>query len=425
MGGFVIIVGVILMVIIHEGAHFAAAKGFNMKATEAFFGFGPRLWSTRRGETEYGVKALPLGGYVRIIGMNPFEEVPPEDEERTYRHKPFWQKSIVVLAGIASHFAAALILFWVVSVTWGTAILPSPELSPTITNVSRILVVADTGEDAVPLELEPDDEVIAIGGVPLTELGPLSDDAAGDLTSVTVMRGGGEVTIPTTDKVVPTPAFLTGARVGDRIVAVDDITIETWRDFTGAARARPEEPTTVVVVRDGAEVRLTSPLAEREIDGETVGFFGVAPDDSVGPITAARVSVRNVTVSTDLATRGLLDLVANFFDILGATLTADDTVLDETRPISVIGLVRIAGPLESSLVLLGFVNVFVGVLNVVPLYPLDGGHFAVAAYEKVRGKPADVRKLLPVAAAVFVFVLMLGLLGIYLDIFNPLEIPGQ
>ncbi len=90
-----------------------------------------------------------------------------------------------------------------------------------------------------------------------------------------------------------------------------------------------------------------------------------------------------------------------------------------------IGLVRLAGPLESSLVLLGFVNVFVGVLNVVPLYPLDGGHFAVAAYEKVRGKPADVRKLLPVAAAVFVFVLMLGLLGIYLDIFNPLEIPGQ
>jgi membrane-associated protease RseP (regulator of RpoE activity) len=91
----------------------------------------------------------------------------------------------------------------------------------------------------------------------------------------------------------------------------------------------------------------------------------------------------------------------------------------------VIGLVRIAGPLEQSLVLLAFVNIFVGVLNVVPLYPLDGGHFAVALYERLRGRPADVRKLMPVAAAVFIFVVMLGLLGIYLDIVNPLRPPGQ
>ena len=111
MGAVVIIVGVLLMVVVHEMGHFVAAKAFNMKATEAFFGFGPRLWSTTRGETEYGIKAIPLGGYVRIIGMNPFEEVAPEDEGRTYRENPFWKKSVVVLAGIASHFVVAFILF--------------------------------------------------------------------------------------------------------------------------------------------------------------------------------------------------------------------------------------------------------------------------------------------------------------------------
>ncbi|MFQ5554888.1 MAG: site-2 protease family protein [Acidimicrobiia bacterium] len=425
MGGFLIVIGIILMVVIHEGAHFVAAKAFGMKATEAFFGFGPRLWSIRRGETEYGVKALPLGGYVRIIGMNPFEEVPPEDEGRTYRQQPFWQKSIVVLAGITSHFVVAFGLFWLVSVFWGTMLLPSSELSPTVTSVSRVLVQSDTGPDAIPLPLEAADEVIAIGGVPLTQLDPLSDDAPGDLVTVTVLRSGSEVALETTDQVVPTPAFLAGAAVGDKVIRVDDVEIDSWVRFTEAAQARPGVLTTVVVERDGAEVALTSPLAVRDLGTGPAGFFGVAPDDSVGPIVAVRVAVRNLGTSIDAATRGLVDLVSNFFEILGATVTSDDAVLDESRPISVIGLVRLSGPLESSIVLLAFVNVFVGVLNVVPLYPLDGGHFAVAAYEKVRRRPADVRKLLPVAAVVFVFILMLGLLGIYLDIFNPLEIPGQ
>jgi RIP metalloprotease RseP len=427
MGEFVIIAGVVLMVVIHEGAHFVAAKAFGMKATEAFFGFGPRLWSTRRGETEYGVKALPLGGYVRIIGMNPFEEVTPEEEGRTYRVKPFWQKTVVVLAGIGSHLVAALILFWVVATVWGTARLPSPELTPTVTNVGRVLVDPDTSDDAVSLvpQLERDDEIVAIDGTGLRDLDPFSDEAPGDPVVVTVRRGARELELTTTDRVVPTPAYLVGAREGDRILRVDDVEIGSWSDFTDAARSRPATETVIVVERDGVELALTTTLASRTLDGQEIGFFGVAPDDGVSPLQAAVVSGKNLVVSIGAAASGLADLVVNFFDILTATVTNDSDVLDETRPISVIGLVQIAGPLEQSLVLLAFVNVFVGVLNVVPLYPLDGGHFAVALYEKLRGRPADVRKLLPVAAAVFIFVVMLGLLGIYLDVFNPLEIPGQ
>jgi membrane-associated protease RseP (regulator of RpoE activity) len=104
-------------------------------------------------------------------------------------------------------------------------------------------------------------------------------------------------------------------------------------------------------------------------------------------------------------------------------LGQESDVLQEARPVSVIGLVRVATGIEFALFLMAYVNVFVGVLNFIPLYPLDGGHFAVALYEKVRGRQADVRRLLPIAAAVFVFIMAIGVLGIYFDIVDPLPLP--
>ncbi|MBT8241783.1 MAG: site-2 protease family protein, partial [Acidimicrobiia bacterium] len=131
LSGFAAVFAVILVVVIHEGGHFAAAKAFGMKATEAFFGFGPRIWSTQRGETEYGIKAFPLGGYVRVVGMNPLEEVDPVDEHRTYRAAPFWKKTVVVLAGIASHFVIAFFILYTVFAFVGTpdADLPTTEVA--------------------------------------------------------------------------------------------------------------------------------------------------------------------------------------------------------------------------------------------------------------------------------------------------------
>ena len=125
MGTAVMVIGIVAMIVVHEGAHFVAAKGFGMKATEAFFGFGPRIWSMTRGETEYGIKAIPLGGYGRIIGMNPFEEVAPEDEGRTYRNSVFWKKSVVVLAGVFSHFVMATILLVTVLLILGGQVWPA------------------------------------------------------------------------------------------------------------------------------------------------------------------------------------------------------------------------------------------------------------------------------------------------------------
>ena len=170
MGAAIMIIGVILMIVIHEGGHFVAAKAFGMKATEAFFGFGPRIWSMTRGETEYGVKAIPFGGYVRIIGMNPFEEVDPDDEGRTYRAAPFWKKTVVVLAGIMSHFVVALVLLWFVATVGGS----------------------------------------------------LATDADGEVMATTVIAGVSEYLPDTTE---PSPAAIADARRGDDIVAVDGVRI--------------------------------------------------------------------------------------------------------------------------------------------------------------------------------------------------------
>ncbi len=389
MGAIVVIVGIALMIIIHEGAHFVAAKVFNMKATEAFFGFGPTLLSTTRGETEYGVKAIPLGGYVRIIGMNPFEEIDASDEHRTYRAAPFWQKSIVVLAGIASHLVVALFLFFLVALIWG---------------------------------------------VPKTEIGEDGRERA--VASTTVG------TVAATVDGEPTPASQSGIEVGDQVVTFDGEPVETWQDFGEGAAANPGEAVTIGVIRDGEPIALTATLTtvERpvEVDGEPVldengdavteekGYFGIAPTleiEEIGFFAAIGSSVTTLWTAIIESVKGLGLMVVNFPRVVGAVFGAGgEEVLETARPISPIGLVRISDTLQSSLILLALVNVFVAVLNVVPLYPLDGGHFAVALYEKIRGRTPDVRKLMPVAVVVFAFVVALGLLGIYLDIFKPLQL---
>lgn len=386
MGAVAVIVGVALMIIIHEGAHFAAAKAFNMKATEAFFGFGPTLWSVHRGETEYGVKAVPLGGYVRIIGMNPFEEIEPDEEHRTYRDAPFWKKSVVVLAGVASHMVVALVLFFAIASIWG---VPS---------------VDDNGDPVA---------TTTVGGV---------SEELGDGT--------------------PSPAGASGILVGDTIVSFDGEPIESWDEFAAAAGGNPGASVAIGVTRDDEALTLTATLAtvERPLfdeDGEPivdaagdpitqeVGFFGVSPTvqmEQLGLFAAVGRAFTDLGRAIQQSVLGLWEMVVNFPKVVGAAFGGNDEVLDTARPISPIGLVRISGTFESALLLLALVNVFVGVLNVVPLYPLDGGHFAVALYEKIRGRAPDVRKLMPVAVTVFAFVVALGLLGIYFDIFKPLQL---
>lgn len=387
MGAAVILIGVALMIVIHEGSHFVAAKGFGMKATEAFFGFGPKLWSTRRGETEYGVKAIPLGGYVRIIGMNPFEEVAPEDESRTYRTAPFWKKSIVVLAGIASHLVVAVLIFTIVAMVWG-------------------VVSTDEAGDAIPT-----------------------------LTLAQVAE-----TVP--DGSVTSPAAAAGFQTGDRITSLEGTAVAGWADFVDRVQDAGGEEVAVGFDREGSsDVAITVlAIADRPVfeDGEivtdaqgetvteTVGYFGAAPEierESIGLLPAIGRSFTSLFSAIKQAVFGLWQMIIGFPQLIAATFSGDDAAINDVgRPVSPIGLVRLAGPLESTLLLLALVNVFVAVVNVVPLYPLDGGHFSVALYEKIRGKEPDVRKMMPIAAVVIIFLVTVGLVGVYLDIVRPLQL---
>lgn len=385
MGALIMIVGVILMIIIHEGGHFVAAKAFGMKATEAFFGFGPRLWSTTRGETEYGVKAIPLGGYVRIIGMNPFEEIDPSEEGRTYRVAPYWKKTVVVLAGVVSHFIVALVLLWLVGVVWGT------------------------------IAFDDDGQVIRS-----TTIAAVSSTVPGTST--------------------PSPAEQSGILVGDVLVSTDGMPVDRWEEFTAFARDNGGRLVVIGVDRNGEALDLPATLAivERPVfdengepitdaSGEAVveeaGFFGVTPEalrEDQGIIGMIPVAFSQFGEAAVASIRGLWELVIGFPELVASLFGGNDEILDTVRPISPIGLVQLAGPAETTLQLLALVNIFVGILNFVPLYPLDGGHFSVATYEKVTGRVPNVQKLVPVAAAVFIFLVSLGLMGVYLDIVKPL-----
>jgi membrane-associated protease RseP (regulator of RpoE activity) len=381
----IMLVGIALMIVVHEGGHFVAAKAFDLKVTEAFFGFGPRLWSTQRGETEYGVKLIPMGGYVRIIGMNPLEEIPHDEESRTYRAAPFWQKSTVVLAGVASHLVMAFVLFLTVFAIWGQrAQGANGEPIPTLT----LTLIAATTPD-------------------------------GD----------------------PSPASVAGFDAGDVLQSFNGIEVSGWDEFVALVQDHGGDTVMVGYQRDGvaadAAVNLAlieAPLVEDgevvtgpdgEVEMHEIGYFGAAPEVErvdAGFLSNIGAAVTAVGVAIVDSFKGLWAMVTGFPDLLFAVAGGNDQVLQEVRPITPIGLARIAGPLESTLALLALVNVFVAIVNVIPLYPLDGGHFAVALYEKITGREPDVRKLMPVAAVVLMFLVTIGLVGLYLDIFRPLQL---
>jgi RIP metalloprotease RseP len=125
LGVTIFAVGILFSVCLHEAGHLLTAKRFGMKATQYFAGFGPTLWSFRRGETEYGVKAIPAGGFVKIVGMTPLEELDPADNDRAFWRYPLWQRTIVLVAGSATHFALALVIFYFAAITTG---LPNTAL---------------------------------------------------------------------------------------------------------------------------------------------------------------------------------------------------------------------------------------------------------------------------------------------------------
>ncbi|MDP6494519.1 MAG: RIP metalloprotease [Dehalococcoidia bacterium] len=365
-----VVAGFFAILMIHEAGHLVAAKSLGMKATKYFLGFGPTLWSFQRGETEYGVKAIPAGGYVRIIGMNTLEEVPPEDEDRAYRIKPFWEKSVVVMAGVATHFAVAFVLLWFANVVVGEPDRNRPQLE-----IAQVL--------------------------------------------------------PETEDGSPTAAVIAGIQVGDLVAAVDGVSVANWDELTSILRSRPNQQVTLEVLRDGERLQLDTTLTSRTNPNtdEELGYLGVSPKFSKNrdnPIYGIGRSIGDVALFTRLSAQGIWQFVTNFNNFISAAFSNDEA-LDEVRPVSVIGITQFGAAsqqfgLNVTLELIAYISIFVGLVNTIPLYPFDGGHFAVALYEKVTGRQPDMRKLIPVGAVVFFFIVLVGVLGIYFDIVRPLDL---
>ncbi len=403
LGVLVFIVALLASVMLHEAGHFVTARRYGMKATQFFLGFGPTLFSRRRGETEYGVKAIPAGGFVKIVGMTPLEEVDPADEPRAFYRQPPGRWAIVLAAGSVMHFVLAVLL--VVGVTFAVGRIT--EAPPVLSAPSDCVDVTE--------ENRADNPCAAPGAV-------------------------------------PAPAKQAGLREGDIVVAANGVPIDDRDDLITALRTSPEVPVALEVLRDGQRVPISVtpfPVTRKSLVDETqterVGAVGVAVrgrvvTERVGPVAALQESGDLLWLSI----RGIGETVT---EKLGTIATLYDDNRDPEGFVGLIGASRISGEVVASdetagvraVAIVGLVaglNLFVGVFNLLPLLPLDGGHLAVLGYEQARHRlrrlrgyrgevqPVDMTKLLPLT-----YVVALAFIGLTLyiagaDIVNPIRLGG-
>jgi membrane-associated protease RseP (regulator of RpoE activity) len=395
-----IILGLVVMIFLHELGHFMTAKWSGMKVTEFFISFGPKIWSFRRGETEYGLKAIPAGAYVRIVGMNNLDEADPADEPRTYRQQSFPKRLLVVSAGSIMHFIQAWILL-----------------------------------------------VLALGVFGYRG-GSVTDPQAGDLEAWEIGSVSSE-----------SAAETAGFQDGDRIVRVDGEPVSSFDgDDLSAVLGRYDvgDDVTFTVERDGSERALETELGRRpdDIPGGRPGspFLGVTSGSvyDSDPIGIGEAIVRSPGEMGSFVSENVRAMAGLFSpsglgdyadDVRrgsgesqqpsggGGSASSDD---DGNRVISILGAVRLAADVSDQgigpvLVFFFGINVFIGLINMAPLPPLDGGHAAVAIYERIRSRrghryQVDMAKLLPLTYVVVLGLMLLGATAVYLDIVNPINL---
>ncbi|HEU0239169.1 MAG TPA: site-2 protease family protein [Micromonosporaceae bacterium] len=404
-------------VCLHEAGHMLTAKRFGMKVTRYFVGFGPTLWSFRRGETEYGVKALPLGGFVKIVGMTPQDDdVAPADESRAMWRFPVWKRTVVMSAGSVTHFVIGFVLLWITASFIG---LPNPKWETFLNS----------------------DEATLNGSKPYVQVASCLPRA----------------TTSTTCDPTAAAAKKAGLRSGDLITSMNGVAVNTYGDLVTLVRtARPDTSNPpdakITYVRDGQTHTVTIPLATvsrppldaPQSDAVSTYALGVSPslppsepfNIAYGPIDGishAGTYTATTFVGIGTALKHLPGKVPGLWNAL------QGKPRDPNGPISVVGASELGGQTVALgewgffLLLAAALNFFVGVLNLFPLLPLDGGHIAIAWYEKFRAwlarrrrlpEPArvDYYKLVPITNAVIVILGAFSLLTILADIINPINI---
>ncbi|MCC5950844.1 MAG: site-2 protease family protein [Acidimicrobiia bacterium] len=463
-----IILALLVSVFLHELGHFWVARRSGMKVTEFFIGIGPRLWSFRRGEVEYGVKAVPIAAYVRIIGMHNLEPVDPVDEPRTYRQQSYPKRLATVLAGPAANIAIGVVLFFGLYVAHG--IPQDPDQLDTTWTVAQVV----PGTAAAAAGIEAGDRVVAIDGLPAeqwSQLTTLLDERAGQEVTLTLERDGepleaqAELGWGLSDvgaEAIPSRPALTG---GTRVLAIEGEALEGFPELQQVLAA-PGDPVTLTVETAAGRFLLDVDRPLALPDEGVRAFLGVSREpDPVdgGPADAAVAAVRTVPETAS----AMGQVLGNLFSPSGLSRYAELVVTSgesarqaeagvpalrpadagtsgagpaaspppEERIVSIVGIVNVGGQIGDSLGwsgllgLLALVNIFLALINLVPLLPFDGGHALVATYEAIRGKltgrihRVDIAKLMPLTYAVVFVLLGLGLSAIWLDVTDPLSLP--
>ena len=399
LGVILFALGIGLSIALHEFGHLLIAKAFGMKVRRYFIGFGPRLFSFTRGETEYGFKAIPAGGFCDIAGMTALDELEPDEVDRAMYKQSAWKRIAVMLGGPISHFVIGIVLVYILAVGYGL-----PNLNPT--------TAATVGE--------------------VTCAAP-SQDASGGYAGCTG----------------PGPAQLAGMRPGDVITAVNGTPTPTFGDVVAATQAL-QGAADFTVRRDGRDIQLqVQPAQVQRYVTEpnnptpheaTVAAIGVAPVQYL-PVQYNALSAIPGTVAFtgtmfDKTWQGLLrfpEKIPAVVKAIGGAPRGADT------PISVVGASVIGGQVAERglwqvfILLLASLNFFIGVFNLVPLLPLDGGHMAITIYEKIRdtirrtmgkakGGPIDYTKLLPLTYVVLLLGGGVTLLTVIADVVNPIQL---
>jgi membrane-associated protease RseP (regulator of RpoE activity) len=399
LGIVAFVVGILASVMIHEWGHFATARRFGCKVTEFFVGFGTRLWSVRRGETEYGVKAIPAGGYVKIVGMTDLEPIAEEDKPRAFYNKPAWQRAVTLCAGSFMHLVIGIVLFYVAFAAFGEVVT-----KPVLGGLTDCVVVTANTTKCTP-------------GAPAA------------------------------------PAKESGLLPGDRVVNVDGAPVSSWDDLTTAVRSKPNADITLVVERDGVlrSFTMRTVVAQRPSTDDpnkivTVGAIGISapPPTTVryGPVESVGKALGQVGSLLAASVTAVANLPSKIGQLFGVLF--ENQPRDPNGAVGIVGISRISGDVAQSdlsaagkistlLMLLAGFNIFIGVFNMLPLLPLDGGHVAVLAYERFRawlarrkGLPEpprpDLNKLLPLAYAVIVVFVTATVLVLAADILKPIQL---
>ncbi|MCX6455893.1 MAG: site-2 protease family protein [Actinobacteria bacterium] len=394
-GVIAFVVALLFSVMVHEAGHFLTARRFDMKVTEFFLGFGKRIWSFTRGETEFGIKAIPAGGYCRIVGMSVNEEMEESDRGRAFYLASAPKRLIVLGAGSFLHFVLGFLIL--------------------------VLLLAGVGTTAI-------------------------SNKVGEVVPCIISNSTGAADAKCAPDAPPSPAKAAGLMVGDEITAINGAPIKDWSTAVKKIRNSPNQELSLTIKRGSSTLTVPITPGTRILDGKKIGIIGVSNTLENRKLSIYRAVTNSGTLTWDLTKSSVTSLIS-----LPTKIPAlfRQTFFHETRDatglVGVVGVARVSAQTASDpklasrekiatfLLIIASLNIFVGLFNLLPLLPLDGGHMAIAVIDGLRrararrkGSPAppeiDVERLMPLTMAVFAILAVLSLLLLAADIFNPINL---